>query len=102
MLKGFGRKWLYPNQGVILTFSWRDFRKSQRTSVRAAGALLEILTATPVHWVTFYVIYNLAVSGLLKNEHHRTFSSYRVLRFVSSAQGRSVYIISAFTVDAFS
>lgn len=41
-LKGFGRKWLWPNQSTILAFGWSNWEKPQKTSVRIARVLAEI------------------------------------------------------------
>jgi hypothetical protein len=42
--KGFGRKWLWLNQGTILAFARRNWGKPQKNSIMIANLLSEILT----------------------------------------------------------
>lgn len=42
--KGFGSKQSWPNQGTIMVFVWRDWRKQWYGSARIAGVLFQIWT----------------------------------------------------------
>jgi hypothetical protein len=41
---GFGRKWLWHEQGTISALAWRDRGKPLNLSVRTDGVLLKIRT----------------------------------------------------------
>jgi hypothetical protein len=40
--KGFRRRWLRPNWGIILEYAWRDWGESQNTSTRLPSLLVQI------------------------------------------------------------
>jgi hypothetical protein len=62
--KGFGRKQLWPNQGIILQFAWRNWGKPRKPSVRIADVPAKIRTEQILNASEYFVINSSYISNI--------------------------------------